>query len=810
MNIYQNLANVEVGRDSDVSLKVRIKKLERELTSIKSSMALAESVSQAQGRFYSALMAEKLTQEKYLKMLLKNTIDIVLLLDKDGRFVYCTDEFLRVAGIPGLKAVKGSVFMDVFGPYFESFEQAKALYEQAVTGKEAIQTGVRLDIGSKGVFRNYSFHITLMKNDADNIDGLMVTLHDNTDIVRAKETAESSNIAKSRFLARMSHEIRTPMNSIIGLSELAQREYGKPKALEYIAGIKNAGASLLAVINDILDFSRIESGNLPILPVPYETASVLNDVLTVIRVRMAETPLELIQDISSDIPAHMIGDAGRIKQILLNLLNNAVKYTKKGFVKFSISGERVTEDAVRLTFIVEDSGIGIKEVDLPKLFGDFMRVDEERNINIEGTGLGLVIARNLCRAMGGDITVRSEYGKGSAFTAVLTQIAADRQPMGDMAAVEATRTETQRVTFTAPEAEVLVVDDLAGNLLVAEGLLAPYGMRVTTCLNGREAVERIRVRSFDLVLMDHMMPEMDGVEAVRIIRAMSEERCRTMPVIALTANAVTGMKEMFLENGFNDFLSKPIETAKLDSVLKQRLPADKRREAQEDDNQRDAASDAPAELALPKIAGVDVAVGIARIGGSQRRYLELLEMFCRDVEAGSALLEKEPPSADHRPEHFMTAADSAPDDVALRPFTILVHALKSALANIGAGALSQRAAVLEKAGREADLAMIREKLPPFREELAALTARLAEVAAAARAADGGRHAGREIGTTLAQLHEALEAKDIDAICAAQMQLQALPLTGKTHDAVSDIADCILTMEFQKAADAVAALLNKRE
>ncbi|MDR2669870.1 MAG: response regulator, partial [Desulfovibrio sp.] len=345
----------------------------------------------------------------------------------------------------------------------------------------------------------------------------------NRQLILLNEQATAASRAKSDFLARTSHEIRTPMNAIIGLSELARREYGKPKALEYIAGIKNAGASLLAVINDILDFSKIESGNLPILPDPYETASMLNDVLTVIRVRMAETPLELIPDISPDIPGRMIGDAGRIRQILLNLLSNAVKYTQKGCIKFSVSGEPAAEDAVRLTFTVEDSGIGIKEKDLPKLFGEFVRVDEKRNSGIEGTGLGLVIARNLCRAMGGDITVQSEYGKGSVFTAVLMQTVADRQPMGDMAETTVARVEKQCATFTAPEAEVLVVDDFYSNLMVAEGLLVPYGMRVFSCLNGREAVELVRVRSFDLVLMDHMMPEMDGVEAVGIIRAMPEE-----------------------------------------------------------------------------------------------------------------------------------------------------------------------------------------------------------------------------------------------------------------------------------------------
>jgi signal transduction histidine kinase/CheY-like chemotaxis protein len=611
----------------------------------------------------------------------------------------------------------------------------------------------------------------------------------NRQLLLLNRQALAASRAKSDFLARTSHEIRTPMNAIIGLSELAQREYGKPKALEYITGIKNAGASLLAIINDILDFSKIESGNLPIIPVPYQTASLLNDVLTVIRVRMAETPLELTLDLSPAIPGSMIGDAGRIRQILLNLLSNAVKYTPKGFVHFSVSGEALRADAIRLTFRVEDSGIGIREEDLSKLFGEFMRVDEKRNSGIEGTGLGLVIARSLCRAMGGEITAQSEYGQGSVFTATLEQGVADWKPMGEMAEMAMTRAETQRATFTAPEAEVLVVDDFPSNLLVAEGLLMPYRRRVVTCTNGREAVDMVRERPFDLVLMDHMMPEMDGVEATRLIRSINEERCRTLPVIALTANAVSGMREMFLENGFNDFLSKPIDTARLDALLKKWIPEAKRRKAAGNGAMPGPAA-LPPEPPLPVIAGLDTAAGLARIGGSQQRYLDLLAMFRRDAEAGFALLEQEP------------------DAASLPSFTTLAHALKSALATIGAEDLSQMAAVLEKAGREADLPVLRAAVPPFREELAALVRRIQEMTTAAQSGDRGKEAGPELKETVALLQAALAAKDFEAIDATLARLRSLPLAGKTGAAISGITDCVLDAEFGKAVDMAAALFRE--
>ncbi len=374
----------------------------------------------------------------------------------------------------------------------------------------------------------------------------------------------------------MSHEIRTPINAVLGMNEMVLRESTEEDVKKYSMDIKTSAHALLGVINDILDFSKIESGKMEIMPAEYEFNSMLNDLYNIFSLRTQEKGLRFDVSVDSSLPSKPYGDDLRIRQVLVNLLTNAVKYTRKGTVSFEVTGERDGADVV-LHFTVRDTGIGIRQEDIPKLFSAFERIDEEKNRNIEGTGLGMNISLQLLKLMNTDLHVESVYGEGTRFFFALRQGVVNAEPIGNFQerARKAAKEHSYHASFTSPEGEILLVDDNRVNRRVFCGLLKQTQIKITDVGSGRECLDHIRQKHYDMIFLDHMMPEMDGMETMQRMREMADNLCKDTPVIMLTANAIVGAKEQYMEAGFDDFLAKPIDQSKLERLMMHWMPQEK-------------------------------------------------------------------------------------------------------------------------------------------------------------------------------------------------------------------------------------------
>ena len=389
---------------------------------------------------------------------------------------------------------------------------------------------------------------------------------------RSQQEAEAANMAKSSFLANMSHEIRTPINAILGMNEMILREEKDPAIRGYAGNIQASGNSLLSIVSDVLDISKIESGKLEIIPVDYEVNSLISDCCNMAAGRAKAKELELLVECADNVPMKLCGDETHIRQIIMNLLTNAVKYTEKGTVKLIVSG-RFTDGGFVLKVDVSDTGIGIAEENLPQLFTQFQRFDLQRNRNIEGTGLGLSIVKRLCDLMSGTITARSVMGSGSTFTVELPQKVVDSTPCGGVNLNYSAGAEHEyHHSFEAPEAKILAVDDLPVNLLVIANLLKETRIKIDTAGSGRECMDKCSQQKYDLILMDHMMPEMDGVLTFEKLHGDKSSPNFETPVIMLTANALAGMREQYMDVGFADYVSKPVRGAKLEEAIRRNLP----------------------------------------------------------------------------------------------------------------------------------------------------------------------------------------------------------------------------------------------
>ena len=522
---------------------------------------------------------------------------------------------------------------------------------------------------------------------------------------REKLSAEASSEAKTSFLANMSHEIRTPINAIIGMDEMIIRESKEAGIIRYANNIRNASKTLLSLINDILDFSKVESGKMEIINSNYQVSSMLNDLVNMIQSRASDKSLELILDIDEQLPCELYGDEVRLRQIITNLLTNAVKYTKEGSVTLKIRVTKLENSIGRLDVAVIDTGIGIRKEDQGKLFDSFQRVDEVKNHNIEGTGLGLALTKYLLEAMGSKLLLESEYGKGSAFYFGLEQKIVDDTPIGDYQKMyEKSRQENERYreSFQAPDALILVVDDTRMNLEVCKGLLKKTKVQIDVAESGAECLQMCEQKEYHLILLDHKMPHMDGVECLQRIRKQEEGLNTNTTVIALTANAITGAKEYYLKNGFDDYLSKPVQGEKLEQLLCQYLPSELLLSPEE----ATIASYETMSTEVPEIIGIDEEDALSYAGESQEEYLKNLKLYLEEYDSKRTQIQ----------EAFEK------DD--WENYQILAHSIKSTSRLIGANDMSLLAKSMEEAAAKRNAIRIRGDHEVFMDQYERLCQRI--------------------------------------------------------------------------------------
>ncbi|MDR0856105.1 MAG: response regulator [Clostridiales bacterium] len=548
------------------AVSVEKSKLARSLRMSENLLHNIQQTVSAQAYLNENYLAQKTTQEHYVNLILENWSDLVFVFATDLKLLLVSRPATELLGVD-IKKYYGRAAHELFlmfaAPAWAE-EICQTARTVAASGKDYHGT-TRLALikkhGDGDGSRDYELNIVPMHDTEKNTThGVMVILHDTTEIVRAMEAAETANRAKSEFLANMSHEIRTPMNAIIGMTELIDKEPLSPKVAGYVKNVKKGATSLMTIINDILDFSKIEAGKLDILPAPFLLREMVDNVNFVMAATAEKKGLRYKCAYDASLPKSIVGDENRIRQVLNNILGNAIKYSNEGTVRLDVKKENGA-----VVFSVSDRGVGIKPEDLGKLFRPFEQLDLRKNRNVVGTGLGLAITKRLCDLMNADIAVESDYGKGSTFTLTLPIVGASETFDGDTA---------ETLAYTAPTARVLAVDDIEINLEIVGALLDFLDIKTTLVTSGQDAVDAVQAAPYDVVLMDQMMPGMDGVEATALIRRLGGAYA-TLPVVALTANAIDGAKEQLLSQGFSDFLSKPVNPDTLSACLYKWLPKEK-------------------------------------------------------------------------------------------------------------------------------------------------------------------------------------------------------------------------------------------
>ena len=649
--------------------------------------------------------------------------------------------------------------------------------------------------------RHYQVEETVLK-DNELIQGYMMTIVDVTKIIEQNHLmkrlvlqTEDANRAKTNFVSNMSHEIRTPMNSIVGITEILLRSRHSPKEQEYLLNIQSSGRVLLTIINDVLDCSKMEAGKMQLFDEPYDTCSLFHDLRISMENRIGHSGLELIYDIDQDIPCKLKGDMGRIRQVIINLVNNAIKYTEKGSVRFSVHVRQKNTDKVMLYYEVADTGIGIRKEDQKILFDAFQRVEMDRNRYVEGTGLGLTISQNLVNMMGGVIEVESEYGKGSRFFFTIEQTIIDPTPVSAVNYNGQKDNVTEKEAeclFIAPEAHILLVDDNELNLVVAKELLKPLRMQIDTAENGLQAVKMVRGSQYDLVLMDHMMPVMDGIEAAKAIRALPEDKYQKLPIIALTANAMVDARKEFLNAGMNGFVAKPIDFARICNQLKLWLPKDLVRDVPKEEAKKllaDDLSDREIQPEDPQM-GLSFEEGVKHCG-SKAALMKTIRIFYRTIDSKANKIEQ------------------CLKEGLISDYVIEIHALKSSALLIGAVPLSEAAKELEDYGKQGKTEVLEEKTPDVLTLYRDLKNILRPYAEKEEDAKKEFSDGEWI-TALQQIHQCIEQFDLDGVDQIMEQLEEYQVPECIRESMDQlrvyVADVSLE-EIMELTDTMTGLLR---
>ena len=657
----------------------------------------------------------------------------------------------------------------------------------------------------KGYSNNIEENARLLKHEMELIEKKNEELEKANELAEeARQDAIAANAAKDKFLAHMSHEIRTPINAVLGMDTMILRETKDMQIKEYALDIQNAGQNLLALINDILDFSKIESEKLEIIPVEYDLCSLIHDISNMIKAKAEAKKLELHIHVDENLPSKLLGDDVRVRQVLVNLLNNAVKYTHQGKVSLSVDG-RCEGRKVILDFAVRDNGIGIKEEDISKLFKEFERIEEKRNRNIEGTGLGINITTRLLLLMGSRLQVESVYGEGSCFSFTLEQQIVDSTPIGNLEEriSKQSKEYAYTSTFTASEAYFLVVDDTLINLKVFVSLLKDTGVNVDVADSGKACLEMVAKKHYDLIFLDHMMPEMDGIETLHRMKEMEENLCENTPVIALTANAITGAKEMYLAEGFDAFLSKPINPEKLEQMILKLLPRellcfDSREEETEliEISEEEATWD---EHELPVVDGIDWNYGLIHMPNKEL-LMSTVGVFYKTLEVEADAL-----------ENFYQKSKTEAD--MLIQYRIKVHAMKSSANLIGATALGGMAKVLENAARDADIVCIDALHDIFLREWRSYKDKLKECVNVAEG-DETKHP-KEVAEEntvilahLEKLQDAIMEMDIDMMDDIMETLEGYQYSEQMQNSIDRLSVFVTNMDSEQATNLIEELMNQ--